>query len=106
MVNQLAVRVPELNAAAPFYGPQPPADQVAAIKAQLLLVYADNDERVNSSFPAYEAALKAAGVTFEAVKYTGTLHGFNNDTTPRFDETAAKQAWARTVALFNRTLRG
>jgi carboxymethylenebutenolidase len=69
-------------------------------------VYADTDERVNASWPAYEAALKAANVKFEAVKYPGTQHGFNNDTTPRYDEAAAKQAWARTLALFNRTLRG
>jgi len=105
VVNMLATRVPELAAGVPFYGVAPAADKVAAIKASLLLVYADNDERVNATFPGYEAALKSAGVKFEAVKYPGTQHGFNNDTTPRFDEAAAKQAWARTVALFNRTLR-
>ena len=105
VVNMLATRVPELGAGVPFYGVAPAADKVAGIKAALLLVYADNDERVNGTFPAYEAGLKAAGVKFEAVKYPGTQHGFNNDTTPRFDEAAAKQAWARTVALFNRTLR-
>ena len=105
MVNTLAARVPELVAGVPFYGVAPPADKVAGIKASLLLVYADNDERVNSTFPGFDAALKAANVKFEAVKYPGTQHGFNNDTTPRYDEAAAKQAWARTVALFNRTLR-
>jgi len=105
MVNTLAVRVPELVAGVPFYGVAPPADKVAGIKASLLLVYADSDERVNSTFPGFDAALKAANVKFEAVKYPGTQHGFNNDTTPRYDEAAAKQAWARTVALFNRTLR-
>ena len=105
VVNLLATRVPELAAGVPFYGVAPKADQVAGIKAALLLVYADNDERVNATFPGYEAALKAAGVKFEAVKYPGTQHGFTNDTTPRFDEAAAKQAWARTIALFNRTLR-
>jgi len=104
-VNMLATRVPELAAGVPFYGVAPAADKVAAIKAAMLLVYADNDDRVNATFPGYEAALKAAGVKFEAVKYPGTQHGFNNDTTPRFDEAAAKLAWTRTVALFNRTLR-
>ena len=106
IVNLLATRVPGLGAGVPFYGIAPPADKVAGIKASLLLVYADTDERVNASWPAYEAALKAANVKFEAVKYPGTQHGFNNDTTPRYDEAAAKQAWARTLALFNRTLRG
>jgi len=105
VVNMLATRVPELAAGVPFYGVAPAADKVAAIKAAMLLVYADNDDRVNATFPGYEAALKAAGVKFEAVKYPGTQHGFNNDTTPRFDEAAAKLAWTRTVALFNRTLR-
>jgi carboxymethylenebutenolidase len=105
MVNQLAVRMPELNAAAPFYGPQPPADQVANIKAELVIVYAENDDRINAGWPAYEQALKAAGVKFNAFKYPGTQHGFNNDTTPRFDAAAAEQAWGRTLALFNRTLR-
>ena len=106
MVNTLAARLPYLAAGVPFYGVAPPTDKVAGIKASLLLVYADTDERVNATWPAYEAALKAANVRFEAVKYPGTQHGFNNDTTPRYDEAAAKQAWARTLALFNRTLRG
>ena len=106
VVNMLATRVPELMAAAPFYGEAPPADKVGAIKATMLLVYAGNDERVNATWPGYETALKAAGVKFEMARYPGTQHGFNNDTTPRFDEAAAKQAWGRTIALFNRTLRG
>jgi carboxymethylenebutenolidase len=72
----------------------------------LLLVFADNDERINAAWPAYEAALKAAGVRFAAFKYAGTQHGFNNDTTPRFDESAASSAWSRTIAFFDRTLRG
>ena len=105
VVNMLATRVPELNAAVPFYGPAPAADQAAKIKAQMLLVFAGNDDFVNPGWPAYEAAMKAAGVKFEAYKYDGTLHGFNNDTTPRYDEKSAKQAWARTIDLFNRTLR-
>ena len=106
IVNRLATRVPELVAGVPFYGDAPPLDQVGKIKAQLLLNFADNDERINAAWPAYEAALKQAGVRFEAFKYLGTQHGFNNDTTPRFDEASARQAWARTIALFNATLRG
>ncbi len=78
---------------------------VAAIRAELTIVFADNDERINAAWPAYEAALKAAGKRYEAFKYPGTQHGFNNDTTPRYDAAAAQQAWARTLALFNRTLR-
>jgi len=105
VVNMLATRVPELNAAVPFYGPAPAADQAAKIKAQMLFVFADKDDFVNPGWVPYEAALKAAGVKFEAYKYDGTLHGFNNDTTPRYDEKSAQQAWARTVDLFNRTLR-
>ena len=106
VVNMLATRVPELNAAVPFYGPAPAVDQAAKIKAQMLLVFADKDDFVNPGWVPYEAALKAAGVKFEAYKYDGTLHGFNNDTTPRYDEKSAQQAWARTIDLFNRTLRG
>jgi len=105
VVNMLATRVPELNAAVPFYGPAPAADQAAKIKAQMLFVFADKDDFVNPGWVPYEAALKAAGVKFEAYKYDGTLHGFNNDTTPRYDEKSAQQAWARTIDLFNRTLR-
>jgi carboxymethylenebutenolidase len=105
MANLLATRMPEIAAAAPFYGIAPPADKVASIKAELMLVFADNDERVNASWPPYEAALQAAGVRFAAFKYPNTQHGFNNDTTPRYDETAAKLAWGRTLALFERTLR-
>jgi carboxymethylenebutenolidase len=105
MVNFLATRVPELLAGAPFYGAAAPADQAARIKAELTVVFADNDERINAAWPAYETALKAAGVKYEAFKYPGTQHGFNNDTTPRFDAPSAAQAWARALALFNRTLR-
>lgn len=104
IVNFLATRVPELAAGVPFYGAQPPADQVPRIKAQLLIQYASNDERINAGWPAYEAALKAAGVPYEAHVYPNTQHGFNNDTTPRYDEAAAKLAWQRTVAFFKRTL--
>ena len=104
MANNLATRLPEVVSAVPFYGVAPPADQVARIKARLLIHYADNDERVNATWPAYEAALKAAGVAHEAHRYAGTQHGFNNDTTPRFDATAAQLAWQRTVAHFRATL--
>jgi len=106
IVNLIATRVPELDAGVPFYGAAPPLDQVGRIKAELSIVYAENDERINAMWPAYEAALKSAGVKYEAQKYPGTQHGFNNDTTPRFDEAQAKLAWSRTLALFNRTLRG
>ena len=106
MVNFLATRMPDLLAGVPFYGGAPPAEQAAKIRAEMLLMFADKDERINAGWPAYEAAMKAAGVRFQAFRYAGTEHGFNNDTTPRFDEAAAGQAWARTLALFNRTLRG
>ncbi len=106
IVNLLATRVPTLAAGVPFYGNAAPLDRVPQIKAQLLIVFAQNDERINAAWPPYEAALKAAGVRYEAVTYPGTEHGFNNNTTPRYDDAAAKQAWGRTLALFNRTLRG
>lgn len=105
VVNFLATRVPDLAAAAPFYGAAAPAADVPRIKAELFIVYAENDERINAMWPAYEAALKAAGVKYTAQVFPGTQHGFNNDTTPRYDEKAAREAWARTLALFNRTLR-
>ncbi len=106
IVNFLAERLPSLAAGAPFYGAAPPLDQVAAIKAELLLNFAGKDDRINAAWPAYEAALQQAGVKYQAFIYPGVEHGFNNDTTPRFDEVAAKLAWERTLALFNRTLRG
>ena len=106
IANLLATQLPELKAAVPFYGNAAPIEDVMRIKARLLLVFAENDPRINAGWPHYEAALKAAGVRYEAVTYPGTQHGFNNDTTPRYDATAAKQAWARTLALFDATLRG
>jgi carboxymethylenebutenolidase len=106
IVNDLATRLPSLRAAVPFYGFAPPSETVAGIKAELLLHFAGIDERTNASWPPYEAALKAAGVRYEAHTYGGTQHGFNNDTTPRYDAAAAQLAWQRTLALFNRTLRG
>jgi carboxymethylenebutenolidase len=106
MTNFLATRVPDLAAAVPFYGPAPASESVAAIQAPLLLMFADSDDFVNKTWPPYETALKASGKRFEAFKYPGTQHGFNNDTTPRFDAAAAGQAWQRTITFFNRTLRG
>ena len=105
IANFLATRLPDLGAAVPFYGGQPTAEDTAKIKAPLLIHYAGSDERVNAGWPAYEAALKAAGVRYEAHIYPGVQHGFNNDTTPRYDEAAAKLAWQRTVAFFNQHLR-
>lgn len=105
IVNFLATRVPELVSGAPFYGAAAPTADVPKIKAELFIVYAENDERINAMWPAYEAALKAAGTKYTAQVFPGTQHGFNNDTTPRFDEKQAQQAWSRTLALFNRTLR-
>ncbi|MFU8787452.1 MAG: dienelactone hydrolase family protein [Methylobacter sp.] len=106
VVNYLATQLPYLAAAVPFYGSQPNAEDVAKIKAPLLLHYAEEDERINAGWPAYEAALKAAAINYEAYLYSGVQHGFNNDTTPRFDEAAAKLAWQRTVDFFNKHLRG
>jgi carboxymethylenebutenolidase len=105
IANFLAVQIPDLGAAVPFYGEQPSATEAARIKAPLMLHYAGADERVNAGWPAYEAALKAAGVTYQAFIYPGVQHGFNNDTTPRYDEAAATLAWGRTIAFFNQTLR-
>jgi carboxymethylenebutenolidase len=104
MANYLATVVPELAAAVPFYGAQPPEAEVVKIQAPLLIHYAGNDPGINAGWPAYEAALKAAGKRYEAHVYAGTQHGFNNDTTPRFDAAAAKLAWQRTMAFFQAQL--
>jgi carboxymethylenebutenolidase len=103
--NALAVRMPDLKAAVPFYGGQPPAADVPKIKASLLLHYAGNDARVNEGWPAYEAALKANQVDYTAHFYDGANHGFHNDTTPRYDAAAAKLAWERTLEFLNKKLR-
>jgi len=103
--NLLAVRLPDLAASVPFYGVQVPASDVSKIKAPLLIHYAENDERINAGWPAYETALKANGVKYQAHFYPGTHHGFHNDTTPRYDEAAAKLAWSRTVAFFKEHLK-
>jgi carboxymethylenebutenolidase len=100
------VRFPDLAAAVPFYGTQPSAADTAKIKAALLIHYADHDDRVNAGWRAYEAALKANGVRYEMHMYPGTNHGFHNDTTPRYDEAAAKLAWSRTLDFFKQHLRG
>jgi len=103
--NKLAVRLPDLGAAVAFYGRQPSAADTAKIKAPLLLHYASLDTRVNSGWPAYEEALKANHVSYTAYMYEGANHGFHNDTTPRYDEAAAKLAWQRTLDFFNKYLR-
>jgi carboxymethylenebutenolidase len=106
MVNQLAVRLgADLNAGVAFYGRQPGADDVPKIAAPLLLHYAGNDQGVNAGIAAYEAALKANKKTYTLYMYEGKQHGFHNDTTPRYDEAAAKLAWARTLDFFNKHLR-
>lgn len=104
LASHVATQVPELAVAVPFYGGAPAAQDVPRIKARLLLHYAANDERVNASWPPYEAALKAAGVRYEMFSYAGTQHGFNNDTTPRYDAAAAQLAWQRTLAAFKGAL--
>jgi carboxymethylenebutenolidase len=102
--NMLATRIPDLGAAVPFYGSQAPAADAAKIKCPLQLHYAASDDRINAGWPAYEAALKEAKVSFEVFSYPNTQHGFLNDTTPRYDEAAAKLAWTRTVEFFKKHL--
>ncbi|MFG6447892.1 dienelactone hydrolase family protein [Roseateles sp. BYS180W] len=104
VVNFLAARLPELAAGVPFYGAQAPADEVPGIQAPLLIHYAEQDERINKGWPPFEQALKTAGKRYEAHLYPGTQHGFNNDTTPRFDQAAAQLAWSRTLAFFRQHL--
>lgn len=106
IVNMLATRVPELLAGVPFYGGPAPIEDVPKIKAALMLQFAENDERVNAAWPEYKAALDKAGVRYEAHVYPGTQHGFNNDTTPRYDEKAAALAWQRTLEFFDKHVRG
>jgi carboxymethylenebutenolidase len=105
MTNYLATQRPDLAAAAPFYGQAAPLEDVGKIRAELLVVLAADDARINAAFPDYKAALDAAGVRYFIYQPPGTQHGFHNDTTPRFDEAAAKEAWNRTLMLFRRKLR-
>ena len=104
MAHFLATQLPDLAAAVPFYGNHPPVEDAARVKAPLLIHFAAVDERINAAWPAYEAALKAAGVRYTAHQYPGTQHGFNNDTTPRFDANAAQLAWERTLGFFRQHL--
>ena len=105
IANYLATAVPDLAAAVPFYGAQAPAAEVPKIKAPLLIHDAEKDERILAGWPAYEAALKANNVRYQHFVYPGAQHGFNNDTTPRYDEAAAKLAWQRTVEFLRQHLR-
>ena len=105
MANALAVRLPDLGAAVPFYGNQPTAEETAKITSPLLIHYAENDPRINAGWPPYEEALETAKVKYTAYTYPGTQHGFNNDTTPRYDKAAATLAWQRTIDFFNAHLR-
>ena len=106
MAHWLAAQLPQLSAAVPFYGNHPAAEDAARVRAPLQIHFADVDERINAAWPAYEAALKAAGARFEAYRYPGTQHGFHNDTTPRYDDAAARLAWSRTLDFLARQLKG
>jgi carboxymethylenebutenolidase len=105
VANMMAARLPRLAAAVPFYGTQAPLEEVAAIRAPLLLHFAEHDPRVNEGWPAYEQALKRAGKEYKAHLYKGVNHGFHNDTTPRYDPKAAELAWKRTVKFFKKNLK-
>jgi carboxymethylenebutenolidase len=105
IVNAMAVKFADLGAGAPFYGAQPSAEETAKIRAPMQMHYAGEDERINAGIEKYEAALKGAGVKYEIFIYPKTQHGFHNDTTPRYDEAAAKLAWSRVLALFSANLR-
>jgi len=105
IANMMAVRVPDLAAAVPFYGSQPAAEDVPKIKAPLMLHYASLDTRITGGWPAYEAALKANGKKYQAFIYDNVNHGFHNDTTPRYDKAAAELAWSRTIDFFKENLK-
>jgi carboxymethylenebutenolidase len=106
MVNVMATRYPDLAAAVPYYGAQPKAEDTPKIKAPLLIHYAGNDTRLNAGWPAWEEALKAGKVRYEMHMYPNAEHGFHNDTTPRYDEAAARLSWQRTLAFFKANLGG
>lgn len=103
--NMMAVRIPDLKAAVPFYGGQPALEDVPKIKAPLLLQYAGLDTRVNEGWPAYEKALKENNMEYTAYVYPNVNHGFHNDSTPRYDKPAAELAWQRTVEFFKAKLK-
>jgi carboxymethylenebutenolidase len=105
MTNQVAVRAPELDAAVPYYGRQPAVEDVPKIKASLMCHYAGEDARINAGIPAFEEALKKAGIEYQIFIYEGAAHAFNNDTSERYHEEAAKTAWKRTVDFFNKKLK-
>jgi carboxymethylenebutenolidase len=105
MVNQMAVWLPWLQASAPFYGPQPTAEQTVRIQAPLLIHYASMDDRINAGWAAYEKALMSNKKKYTMHMYPNTMHGFHNDTTPRYDAAAAKLAWDRTITFFNENLK-
>ena len=107
MVNRLAVELGEdLNAGVPFYGAAATSDDVSQIEAAMLIIYADTDPRINAMWPEYEAALERNRVDYEMQMYDGTLHGFHNNSTPRYNEVAAGMAWNRTVGFFRAHLSG
>jgi len=106
VANLMATRLPDLAAAVPYYGGAPNVADVGKIKAPLLIHYASDDERINAQWPAYEAALKANGVRYQMHMYPNTQHGFHNDTTPRYDDAAAKLSWTRTLAFFREHVKG
>jgi carboxymethylenebutenolidase len=105
MTNTLAVELGDaLQAAVPFYGGQPAAEDVPQIRAAMLIQYAENDPRINAGWPEFEAALRANNVSHQMHMYPNTNHGFHNNSTPRYDEAAAELAWSRTVAFFREHL--
>ena len=104
VANAMAVMLPDLAASVPYYGRQPKAEEVARIKAPLLIHYGELDKGINDGWPAYETALKAAGKSYEMHMYPGANHGFHNDTTPRFDKAQAELSWERTLAFFKKHL--
>jgi carboxymethylenebutenolidase len=105
VVNTMATRFPDLKAAVPFYGSQPSAEDTAKIKSPLLIHYAGNDPRINAGWPAWKVALDHHRIRYREFTYPNVYHGFHNDTTPRYDDEAAKLAWSRTLAFFNENLR-
>jgi carboxymethylenebutenolidase len=104
IAHMLSTQRSDFAAAVPFYGNHPQVEDAAKVQSALMIHFADVDERINAAWPAYSAALQAAGVAYIAHRYPGTQHGFHNDTTPRYDAAAAKLAWERTLAFFKQHL--